>query len=521
MRTSLGVHELAADLAVGEQVGDPALLVLRGPEARVGAVRRGHGGLHPVGPLAPRLAARAPARRTSPGRRRRARPRSAAARARRGDGKSLPSGVSRSRAAPPFEHQQAEVAVVGQHPAQLPQQRRALAASCTAPRGTRRPGSPVATGSASPAPTATGRPKSARAVRQAPGIGSTTSGRAPKRLGGVGRGAAGAAADVEQPGARVEPARGAPASRARPGWRSPGTPPGGRGRRPAPGPPAASTPRRDRTRPPSRRSCRAPLISAPIAALISAPARSPRPVAEAGQVDPDDPVHREHGPGLPHRLRAPGRHRVRCGEHVAPRARRPGRGRGSGAAPRPIARRCRPRRPPRTAAAPRSRAPRPRTRPAVRRCPTWLSTTTCAPASCFASRRPARRCRGGASGASGTPTGEPVVRGHAREPGAVDVEDLGHLVAHAGRAAVTGGAEHPDPAQRGQALQLLLQHDAVAVAAGQRDPRPHTPFLDQRRHQGGRQVGPVLVLADEHGVAGRGEHVDDLARRPTGRRRAA
>jgi hypothetical protein len=58
----------------------------------------------------------------------------------------------------------------------------------------------------------------------------------------------------------------------------------------------------------------------------------------------------------------------------------------------------------------------------------------------------------------------------------------------------------------GQSAQLLLEHDPVSVPARQRDPRRHTAFQKETAHDRRREVGAILVLADEHGVTRPSQH---------------
>ena len=61
--------------------------------------------------------------------------------------------------------------------------------------------------------------------------------------------------------------------------------------------------------------------------------------------------------------------------------------------------------------------------------------------------------------------------GHRRQPGAVEVEDLGDLRSDARRPTVAGDAEDGVDVDVGEAGDLLLQHDAVAIPAAERDHR--------------------------------------------------
>ena len=217
---------------------------------------------------------------------------------------------------------------------------------------------------------------------------------------------------------------------------------------------------------------------------------------------------------------APRRRPRRCRPRAGParraparRRRRPGAGRGSAAGPGPTARRCRRRRRRRTAAWPRRRGRRRRSAATRAGLLTWLSTQSCAPARCFCGHPGGRRSTGGASGDSGTATGRPIPAARRGQPDAVEVEHLGHARAHARPAAVAGHAEDAVDADRGQPGQLLLEHDAVAVAAGQRRPEPTAGAEDLGGDHRRREVRPVGVLTDEQPVGDRRQDADHPAHR--------
>ena len=137
---------------------------------------------------------------------------------------------------------------------------------------------------------------------------------------------------------------------------------------------------------------------------------------------------------------------------------------------------------------------------------TWFSTARLAPARCFSTKRAGRACTGGAVGVSGHSRGHADGRGQRDQPRTIQIEGLRHFRAYVVTAAVSGHAQHRADTDTAEAPQFLLQHDAVAVAAGQRDPRDDTRVEQQRPHQRGREVGLVLMFADQHRVAARGQN---------------
>ena len=79
---------------------------------------------------------------------------------------------------------------------------------------------------------------------------------------------------------------------------------------------------------------------------------------------------------------------------------------------------------------------------------------------------------------------QPGRRGQRGEPGAIQVEDLGHVGPDVVGPRVAGDAQHGVHVQVPQAVQLLLEHDPVPVPAGQRHPGPGPGRLQQRRQAG-------------------------------------
>ena len=86
------------------------------------------------------------------------------------------------------------------------------------------------------------------------------------------------------------------------------------------------------------------------------------------------------------------------------------------------------------------------------------------------------------------------------QPRTVEVEGLRHVRTHVVAATVTCHAHNRLDPDAAQSAQFLLEHHAVAVPARQRDPRRHTRVEQQTTHQRRREVGLVLMLADEHRV---------------------
>ena len=125
--------------------------------------------------------------------------------------------------------------------------------------------------------------------------------------------------------------------------------------------------------------------------------------------------------------------------------------------------------------------------------------------------RPERDGRGGGCLRDGD--AQPLRGGEGREPGAVEVEHLGRLGADPRRPAVPGHAQHAVDPDVSQAGELLLEHHAVAVAAGQGHPRRPARGPNQTREHGRREVGLVLVLADQHRVARPRKHADGVEHR--------
>ena len=95
--------------------------------------------------------------------------------------------------------------------------------------------------------------------------------------------------------------------------------------------------------------------------------------------------------------------------------------------------------------------------------------------------------------------------GQRGQPRPVQVEDLGHVRPDVVGAGITGHAQHRAHRQLAQAAQFLLQQHPVPVPAGQGDPRPRPGLLQDRGQLRGREVGPVLVLADQDRVTDRGQ----------------
>ena len=80
-------------------------------------------------------------------------------------------------------------------------------------------------------------------------------------------------------------------------------------------------------------------------------------------------------------------------------------------------------------------------------------------------------------------------RGQRHQPRAVEVEGLRDVGSHVVAAAVAGHAEHRRGAGEAQPTQLLLQDNAIAVAAGQGDPRRHALIKDNRLIRVGGKSG--------------------------------
>ena len=338
-------------------------------------------------------------------------------------------------------------------------------------------------------------------------------------------------ADVEHPGAgpTAAPRRARPG---RPGCRCPGSRPGSRTRARARAPRPRSTPatvsnsasiavaaraRLTAASPPLRPTA----ISAATAALTSAPASSPRPDASPDRFTPDDARDRQQRPRLGDRRRDPGRHRVR--RAPAPR---------STAAPS----RCRPGKRlqhagralvgvdgdgrPRTAASPRPRGRRRRTGDRRRAAHVVQhAEPRRRPAASARDPRRAAGPTGGASGASGTVATSPAAAASAAS-----------RVPSRSKTWVTSG---PHPGRRGRrrsrrarprprpprarasscSSTTRLRSRQASVVHG-RPPAASTSAANSV----GRQVGPVLVLADQQRVRRRGEHPDDPAHRGAARR---
>ena len=118
-------------------------------------------------------------------------------------------------------------------------------------------------------------------------------------------------------------------------------------------------------------------------------------------------------------------------------------------------------------------------------------------------RRAELRGRGDGGGRHGR--AQPGLPGQPGQPGAVEVEHLGGVGAHRAGPAVAGHAVHAGDALVGQPGELALQHDAVAVAARQRDPRAGARRPHQLGHHRRREVRSHVVLADQQGVGRGGE----------------
>ena len=212
-----------------------------------------------------------------------------------------------------------------------------------------------------------------------------------------------------------------------------------------------------------------------------------------GEVDADDAGHGEHGSGV---ADAPGRRRPRTGRRRRldrlDEAGRQGQAgeradqRDAFDASSPWARRqgTRAARPPAAAWSPRRTA---RTRSAV---PAWFTMQTWAPALAFSAARSVRSCPiGGATGFSATETSSPARVGQRGQPRRVEVED-GLGVGAAAELGVVAGDAVDGGADLGQAVQLGLQGDAVAVAAVQAGPRPQALGGDERRPVRSAGAGP-------------------------------
>ena len=101
--------------------------------------------------------------------------------------------------------------------------------------------------------------------------------------------------------------------------------------------------------------------------------------------------------------------------------------------------------------------------------------------------------------------GDPHRGGQRDEARPIQVEGLRDVGTHVVAAAVTRDAENRVRADVLEAAQLLLEDDAVAVATRQRDPRCDAAVEKHPTHQGRREVGTILVLTHQHGIAGRRE----------------
>jgi hypothetical protein len=96
-------------------------------------------------------------------------------------------------------------------------------------------------------------------------------------------------------------------------------------------------------------------------------------------------------------------------------------------------------------------------------------------------------------------------RGECDQPRSIEVECLGDVGAYVIAASVAGHTENGFRSGEFEAAQLLLEYDAIAVTARQRDPRRHTAIEQQPTHDGRREVRPILVLADQNGITGPGQ----------------
>ena len=226
---------------------------------------------------------------------------------------------------------------------------------------------------------------------------------------------------------------------------------------------------------------------------LAAPRRQP------GQVDAHDSRDREQRPRLVDRRRDPRRHRVRCGEHgldrgvveVQPREGLQDAGRALVGVDRD-ARDERQRRPGLPGLGDEAGDRRRAARVVQHAQPGPGALLARHPRGPQRPRRGLGRLRDGRD--------QPRGGGEGGEPGAVEVEDLGDVGTHARRADVAGRAQHALDPDRGEPHDLLLQHDPVAVAAGQRGPRAATRGEHLGGEEGRRQVRCALVLADEQRV---------------------
>ena len=104
--------------------------------------------------------------------------------------------------------------------------------------------------------------------------------------------------------------------------------------------------------------------------------------------------------------------------------------------------------------------------------------------------------------------------GEGSEPRPIQVEDLGHLRAHAGCSRIPGDAEDAVDTDVAEARQLLLEDHPVAIAAGERDPRGDAEGAQEPGHECWGEVRLILVLTDEQSVARAAQDAGEVGQGP-------
>ena len=116
---------------------------------------------------------------------------------------------------------------------------------------------------------------------------------------------------------------------------------------------------------------------------------------------------------------------------------------------------------------------------------------------------------------------QPHRGGQCGQPGAVQVEHLGDVGAYVERSSVPGHAQHRRESVVAEAAQLLLQDDAVPVAAREGDPGMHAAVGDHPGQQAGREVRTILMITDQHRIATRRQYLGRRRQRGRVRGRGA